>query len=535
MSLNTNQISGPISLAGFDADGDALTYTVSDSSSGTGTGSAGGVLTIAGTTALYTPPDSWIGNAPYDDVFTVTVTDAGSGWHVHGLVGLLHLLTFGLLGSAGDSATGALTVRVSPVAGSEPEPAVVGPDPQPVPPDPAPPTPVVQPHPPSQPPVTDPASAPAVAGSFPVSLVNNTHGVYRDDQIFVTIFGQTTPGHWAWVDASGDTHQLDHTAADAAGHLVKDGKNYANMSFTLAEATELRIPPRLDGARIYFSLGQPLFIGISPDDSGWAGPDPMNPTDPNIRTPYDWYEMTYEYGRIPFGGNTTQVDLFGLPLTFTLTQESSGFSGNRGITLTRDEVFQRFKDTMPAAFQALIVKDGNGNPLRLLAPRSYQPAALATWFDEPVDAFWTKYAREQFFYSGPGFTVTGGVDADSLFSYSVTSAGGASTSHTMIKPTTAEVFRADGPFLGTALQGAFLADLDAAFHRGVATAPQNWDNASAYYPTGERWDNWAQFFHANSVGGYSYGFPYDDVNNQSSVLILNNSQPLSQLLIAIGD
>lgn len=533
VTLAPHQGSQPISLAGFDADGDALSYTVA------GPGSAGGALTVVGGNAVYTPPTAWAGTAPIDDVFAVTVTDAGSGWHIHGLAGLLHMLTFGLFGSAGDSATGALTVRVSPVPTPDPGPPVGGPGPDPDPdpepgpePGPAPgPGPVPEPQPEPEPPVVTP---PAVAGSFPVSVVNSTAGAYTDDQIFVTIFGQTTPGQWAWVDAQGQAHQLDHTAAQAAGHLVKDGTNFANMSFTVAQAAELRIPPRLEGARLYISLGQPLYIGISPDDAGWAGPDPMNPTDPNVDTPYDWYEMTYQYNRIPFGGNTTQVDMFGLPFTFTVSQSSSGFSGTRGITLTRDEVFQRFEDTMPAAFQVLLAKDSAGEPIRLLAPRSAQPGELATWFDQPVDEFWTKYANQGFSYAGPGFSVTGGVNANGLFVYTVTAAAGGSTTHSMVKPTTAEVFRADGPFLGTALQGAFLAHLDAAFHRGVATAPQDWDNAAAYYPVGGRWDNWSQFFHAINLGGYAYGFPYDDVNNQSTVVILTDSQPLSRLRLVIG-
>lgn len=513
VNLSTRQSSGPIALAGFDADGDALTYSTA------GTGSAGGVIAVNGGTVSYTPPESWTGTAAYTDVFTVSVSDAGNGWHVHGLAGLLHMLTFGLLGAAGDTATGSLTVQVNPVSSSEP--SVVGPDPEPDP----------------EPPVTDPpvTEQPVAPGSFPVAVVNNTAGAYADDQIFLTIFGQTSPGQWAWVDADGEAHQLDHTAADADGHLMKGGKNYADMSFTLAESAGLRIPPKLEGARIYLSLGQPLYIGISPDDTGWAGPDPMNPTDPNIDTVYDWYEMTYEHGRIPFGGNTTQVDLFGLPFTFTLTQGVSGYSATRGIELSRDEVFRRFEATMPEPFRALIIKDDDGNPLRLVAPRSYQPGALASWFDEPVEDFWTKYRSEQFTYHGPGFTVTGGIDAGDRFNYTVTSAAGASTSHTMVKPTTAEVFRADGPFLGTALQGAFLAHLDAAFHRGVATDSENWDNASAYYPAGGRWNNWSDFFHTNSVGGYAYGFPYDDVNSQSSVLILTNAQPLTELLIAVGN
>lgn len=374
---------------------------------------------------------------------------------------------------------------------------------------------------------------PGLAGTFPVSFVNNT-GAYSNNQIHVIVLGQATPGQWSWVDRHGVAHGLDSSAANAPGHLVKDGVNYANMSFTLAQAAGFRIPPELLGARIYVSLGEPLYVGIAPDNSGWVGPDPANPSDPNYQTVYDWYELSFKNGAVPFGGNTTQVDAFGLPYTFTITQTSSGYSGTRGITLSREEVFERFEDTMPAAFQALIIRDGSGDPLRILAPRSHQPGELATWFDAPVNAFWTKYAGEQFVYNGPGFSVTGGINSSNRFDYTVTSATGASTSHTMVKPTTAEVWRADGPFVGTGLQGTFLAHLDAAFHRGVATSPQHWDTASAYYPVGGRWNNWAQFFHQISIAGMAYGFPYDDVNNQSSVLILTNSQPLTNLSLNLG-
>lgn len=550
VSAVPGQSSEPIVLGGFDADGDPLRYTMSGA--GSGAGSAGGVLAITDGSAVYTPPDAWDGTTSYDDEFLVTVTDIGPGWHVHGLAGLLNLLTLGMLGTPGDSATGAVTVRVNAASGAGPEPPGPDPDPEPDPtpdlpapdPDPDPPVPqpdppVTQPDPPvaqPDPPVVQPdpkPGSPAVAGSFPVSFVN-AGSTYTNDEIHVMVIGQASPGQWSWVDRDGAAHPIDHTAADAPDHLVKNGVNYANMSFSLAEAGDLRIPPELLGARIYVSLGEPVYVAISPDNSGWAGPDPANPSDPNYRTVYDWYELSFKNDSVPFGGNTTQVDQFGFPYTFTLTQQSSGYSATRGITVSRDELFRRYEATMPSAFQALIIRDGNGDPLRILAPRSQQAGELATWFDEPVDEFWTKYGVEQFLYNGPGFTVTGGVDAEDRFNYTVTAAGGAATSHTMTKPTTADVFRADGPFIGTGLQGAFLAHLDAAFHRGVATAPEDWDTASAYYPAGGRWNNWAQFFHANSVDGYAYGFPYDDVNSQSSVLILNNPQPLTRLTITIG-
>jgi len=489
VTLGEDQTSRPIALGGYDADGDTLTYTVR----GPEAGSAGGVLDISGGSATYTPPSTWGGDTTYNDTFTVTASDAGSGWHIHGVQGLLHVLTFGLLGEAGDTATGTLTVHVTPST-------------------------------------TEP---PAVEGSFPVSLVNHTGGAYRDDQIFVTVLGQTTPGNWAWVDAAGTAHPLDHTAADAPGHLAKDGVNYAKMSFTAAAATDLRIPPELEGARIYLSMGQPLYIGISPDDTGWAGPDPLNPTDPNYDTTYDWYEMTFDYGHIPFGGNTTQVDQFGLPLAFTLEQAASGFSAARGLTVTRAQVFESFAQSLPPEFQGLVVHDDRGNPLRILSPRSTTPESLNPWFDDPVNDFWAKYAAEPFSYTGPGYTVSGGVDANSEFVYVVASED-VSTVYAMSKPTSAEIFAANGPFVGAGAQGAFLAEFDAAFNRGVASDPQLWGTEAAYYPEGQRWNAYAKLFHDLSLGHYAYGFPYDDVNSRSSVLILDNTQPPSRLTISIG-
>ena len=68
---------------------------------------------------------------------------------------------------------------------------------------------------------------------------------------------------------------------------MKNGVNYASMSFTIAQAGSLRIPPSLAAGRIFVSLGQPLYIGISPDDGGYAGPNPTHPSDPTYGTVFD--------------------------------------------------------------------------------------------------------------------------------------------------------------------------------------------------------------------------------------------------------
>ena len=305
-------------------------------------------------------------------------------------------------------------------------------------------------------------------GSTGTFVFTNNTGL-SDNQVYVTVIGQTTPGQWSWIDQNGVAHAIDHDAANAADHLTKNGVNYADMSFTLAQAGNFQMPPELEGARIFLSEKQPLYIAISPDNKGWAGPNPANPADPNYSTVYDWYEMTFKNGAVPFGGNTTQVDQFGFPFSVTVTQNSSGFSGTSGLALSRDQVFQQFKATEPSAFQSLIVNDANGSPVRILSPRTVQPGALATWLDSPINDFWTTYQTNQFNYNGPGYTVHGNVNASDQFVYSVTPTGGSTSVYTMTMPTTAQTFAADGPFVGTGAQGAFLAELDAAFNRGVAT------------------------------------------------------------------
>ncbi|MCX2933845.1 glycoside hydrolase family 64 protein [Mycobacterium sp. CVI_P3] len=486
-ALDAGETSTPFALGGLDTEGRHLVYGIHGQDSGIGT--AGGTLSISGSNATYTPPGSWDGATPYSDTFQVTTSDLWSPPHIHGLSGLLNLVTFGLLGSSGHTATGTLTVAVEPYS----------------------------------------------AGTFPVDFVNNSP--YQSNQLYVFAIGQTSKNQWAWVDQNGTAHAINHDDANAPGHLVKDGVNYANMSYTLDEAGNLRIPPELQGARIYVSVDQPLYIAISTDNTGWTVPDPVGVTNPNYDTVYDWFELSYAYGAVPFGGNTTQVDQFGLPLSFTVVQASSGFSATRGTAVGRDQVFSTYQSSVPAEFQQLVISDTQGNPLRIASPRSTQPGGLATYLDEPIDAFWTKYRTDTFTFTSPGtYTVTGQVDADNRFAYTVTALNpaGVSGSYVMDKPTTAQVFAGDGPFVGTHEQGAFLAQLDAAFNRGVAASPDLWDDATAYYPADVKSNAYAQVFHELGLDGKNYGFPYDDVNNQSSVLILNNSLPPDVVTIAIN-
>ncbi|WP_371496727.1 glycoside hydrolase family 64 protein [Kitasatospora sp. NBC_00374] len=367
------------------------------------------------------------------------------------------------------------------------------------------------------------------AGGFPVSFVNNTRGTWSNSQAYVLILGMATPGRWSYLKPDGTLAPISHLDESAPGHLVKNGRTYAAMSFSLAQTSTVTVPARLEGARMYLSLGSPMYIPISPDDSGWGGPDPLNPADPNADVYYDWYEFTYRNGVVPFGGNTTQVDMFGFPVTARLQQSSSGYDQTVGITLTRDQVRSRFGTDVGPAFRGLV------DQYRITAPRTsarFRPGGAQAGYLQPaIDAAWAQYADRQFTLTRLGQTFTGRVVGGRL----QFTKDGAGPYH-LSKPTTADVMACSGALASPGMATVELelgAEFCAALNRGVALDTAQWYTAGAYYPAGVR-NDYAGFFHAVGLAGRAYGFAYDDVNDQSTVRILPNADPPSRLTIGLG-
>ena len=88
-----------------DADGDPLTATVV-------TGPAHGDLVLNSDGSFTYTPDANFNGA---DAFTYRLTDQTSAPHIHGLAGLLNLLSFGLLGDSGHATTATATINVTAV------------------------------------------------------------------------------------------------------------------------------------------------------------------------------------------------------------------------------------------------------------------------------------------------------------------------------------------------------------------------------------------------------------------------------------
>ena len=93
-------------LNAIDPDSPRLSYTIAADP-------ARGIATVGVDGSWRYTPDSAVA-AGGTDSFRVTVSDAPSGFAIHGVAGLINLLSFGLLGSRGDSSTSAVAVTVAP-------------------------------------------------------------------------------------------------------------------------------------------------------------------------------------------------------------------------------------------------------------------------------------------------------------------------------------------------------------------------------------------------------------------------------------
>jgi hypothetical protein len=377
-----------------------------------------------------------------------------------------------------------------------------------------------------------PGPNPGGPGTFPLILENRTNGAWSDSQIYLTILGMATPGEWSYLKPNGVWTHINYGDTNAPGHLTKDGRNFPNMSFSLAQTKKITMPTRTEGGRVYLSLGSPLFIPVSPDNRGWGGPDLRNPTDPNRNVYYDWYEFTYIHGQVAYGGNTTQVDQFSFPLTAHLVQTSSGFDSTLGITRTRSQVFSGYQSFVSSPYKGL------ANTYRIVAPRTanaFQPGGpQGNLMQGYIDQVWSKFSAQQWTQVHDGRKYTGRIVGGVL-----TGTKDDGSPFRVAKPNSTQVFECSGPLaLGNDQGGSDTTrevgrDFCAAFHRGVALNPADWYNPARYYQSTPR-DDYSAYLHTVSLGGKAYAFAYDDVNNQSSVQILGNANPPTSLTLGIG-
>jgi hypothetical protein len=173
--------------------------------------------------------------------------------------------------------------------------------------------------------------------------------------------------------------------------------------------------------------------------------------------------------------DTSRVNAWGLPLVINL-QNSDGTSTVVGddyqiFSESRSAVFTQYENYVPAAFQTTATADA---PYSILAPGS-------------VAAF-----------------QPGGSEANYMVSYAA-SVGATET--------TQEVFGCSG---GGSPNLSSDPTLCAALNRGVAQDSATVQDTPADYYQTPPYNYYSAFWHSVAVNGLQYGFPYDDVDGQSS-------------------
>jgi hypothetical protein len=334
---------------------------------------------------------------------------------------------------------------------------------------------------------------------------NSTGGKYTDSQIYVLMIGLDINNHFCYLDKNGNFNPC------------VSGQNAANYMVKMSDFAGFQFPTYISSGRLYVSLGAPLNIPINSDvngDVGIAYPNIENPTDPSINSDFDWVEFAVINNGVWI--NTTQVDMFGFPMTMELYQGSAtsySLFGTVGVPESRDAIFNAWTAEVPAEFQSL------KQTHRIIAPvhGSFRPGeANAAYWDSYINSIWAQYTTSDLVIAMPGVNYTGRVQSDGRLMFTKP---GDATLYYVSKPNGMDIWGCMGTLAtGNTVEGALEAQIAAAFHRRVMGNSSTWLIPSQYYIGGAPADYFSKFFHGHSINGRAYGFAYDDVNDQSSTL-----------------
>lgn len=392
-------------------------------------------------------------------------------------------------------------------------------------------------------------------GSLPTTFVNNS-GI--------------TPAYFTII-ARNPNNRADPAFyhVTASGQLVKfaaadrgpDGTADYNIPFPAA-GVSFPLPLSI-AARMYISLGSKFKTRINADltwagQNGWSDKD-----DPNYNVLWDNFE--YDYAISPdsnqpgMGINATEVQMFGLPLAFTLTGPTSGTQTAGFKPGARTAIMNGLNGD--STFSSVLVTGTatgtNVSPIRAI---SMDQAIInvrdniagvphfsnTTYFDGYIASVWNFYKTHTLtMYTSAFGTYTGTVNSANQLVFTQPN----KPDVTFALPSTPDAIVGGGGLVTPCNQWSapnplFLActeigsSLSAAFNRTSLLIDQTMTrdygghpcpNPTEYYQ-GSPINLYSKLMHANSypqspfaTAGAAYGFGFDDNCNQSSVLIDNKN------------
>jgi hypothetical protein len=372
--------------------------------------------------------------------------------------------------------------------------------------------------------------------ALPFQIVNSSP--FADADLYIAIVGIDTNNNHCWVNPTNNqVLPMSSTYNTVTGPTYNGntgpGANskYANCFFKLSTIPNKTFNlPYIAGCRVYIAKQSQLyfyFFGASGAPSGYSAPDPQNPNDPNKGITYEIIELTNNSGGIFC--NTSRVDAFNYPMGLELY--GSGYYKKTGELKTAAQIVAAYQANVPTEFQSLLNTTTGVISCPGKSPAFQAGGAQASYFNSYIDAIWTKYkTTDLIFYAGNAGVFKGRVDANNRLV--VVGQSGGFTGRTGIipsKPTMLDMLEARGA-LATGVSDVTCdlvvqSQVAAAINRhiiDVTTATpgqQDFYNAASYYPAAPM-NYYARFWHLPgiSVDNLSYGFAYDDVNDQSSTL-----------------
>jgi hypothetical protein len=359
------------------------------------------------------------------------------------------------------------------------------------------------------------SALPAREGPIQVILTNGSQGPLAQVPVYVTVTGVDGAGRFLHLDSSGQF--LPCLASDNA--VPRDGTTWCAYSQPLVSpALPMDPGPGVAGGRLYLSIGAPLLLRVEPATGALVQPDPANPTDPNAAILFDWVEFTLD--ATGFHGNTTCVDQFALPITLEALDGAGGSTGQVGLLERRTDLLRSYLAEVPPAFGALADPRG----LRILAPGHAPPGPLRAWLAPYLQEQWERYRTEPLVLTPDEGTFTGWVQPGGQLTF--TRPGDPETYSIQAMPTTLETFRCDGVLAqGSPLDKVLGAQVGALLNRHLLERPLDWRSAGFFYQAGPC-NAYAAFWHRHGLDHLAYGFPYDDVAGQATLVHLANPAQL---------
>lgn len=370
------------------------------------------------------------------------------------------------------------------------------------------------------------------SGLMTMQFKNMTNGKWADNQIYITAVALDKNSRWCYLTPNGTLNP------------IRGGETSESWSFTLAQLKNGIQMPEMSSGRMYVSMGTPVSLrGIVGADGnvGIVQPDLNNPGDVNQDKYFDWIEFTLS--EAGFWGNTTQVDQFSFPIVMAM-YNTDGYFRSVGVTESREEIFEAF-EKLGDNFDTLVQR-----PYRIIAPCKGDfrtGRRFGNYMDSYVNECWDYYlnGKNTAKISHPLGDFTGYSTSDGKFVFYCAKTNNPNLAqvgknyYVAAKPNNDELFEGSGvlatPSIGadgaqTTVELALQAWVCAALNRHIFTEPQNWNNPSAWYKSGKA--NWyADFWHKHNIDAAAYGFCYDDVFDQSSLIQTGNPRGL---VIGIG-